>query len=81
MRHASFFSTVFPHWAALRFEHITLVQQHLHVDVASTRRRAMCPDCGQCSQRIHSHFTRLLSDLPVGASLSASTCTGGDSGV
>ena len=65
MRHASFFSTVFPQWAALRFEHMTLVQQHLVVDVASTRRRAKCPDCGQCSQRVHSLFTRLLSDLPV----------------
>lgn len=65
MRPSSFLSTIYPQWAVLQLESLTVVQQHLIFDVASRRRRARCPDCQRPSRRVHSRFTRLVADLPL----------------
>lgn len=65
MRHSSFLSTIYPHWVALQVETVTVVQEHLIIEVASTRRRAMCPNCQRPCQRVHSRFTRQVADLPI----------------
>jgi transposase len=63
--HSSFLSTIYPHWTAVQLQGLTVVQQHLLLDVVSIRRRARCPDCQRLSRRVHSHFTRLVTDLPL----------------
>jgi len=66
MRLASFLSTVFPHWAKLHVDAWAVVGQQITIDLTSTQRTARCPACQQRSHRAHSHFTRLLTDLPLG---------------
>jgi transposase len=66
VRRALFLSTVFPHWAALHLDTVTLGEQQITLEVSSTRRTAPCPDCRQRSHRAHSRFTRVLADLPLG---------------
>ena len=66
MRRASFLSTAYPHWTGLRLETVTRAERQLLVEVSSTRRSARCPTCLRRSHRAHSHFTRLLADLPLG---------------
>ncbi len=66
MRRALFLFTVFPHWAALHLDTVTLGEQQITREVSSTRRTAPCPDCRQRSHRAHSRFTRVLADLPLG---------------
>jgi len=36
----------------------------VHVDAVTTRRAAHCPVCGRRSKRVHSHYSRTLTDLP-----------------
>ena len=54
-----------PQWAALQLETMTLEHQHLIIDAAPTHCRATYPDCQRPSRRVHSHFTRLVADLPI----------------
>jgi len=41
-----------------------LRQHHLTLNLTSTQTKAACPICGRPSHRIHSHYTRTLTDLP-----------------
>lgn len=36
----------------------------VHVQAVTTRRAAHCPVCGRRSKRVHSHYSRTLTDLP-----------------
>jgi transposase len=65
VRLASFLATVFPQWAALRLDALTLTEQQIIVELSSTRPSARCPDCQRRSHRTHSRFTRVLADLPL----------------
>lgn len=47
------------HVATLRIE-----EQHLTLVAAMTAPQAVCPDCHQPSQRLHSGYPRTLADLP-----------------
>lgn len=81
MRYPSVLSTIYPHWAGLQLESLSVVQQHLIVDVVCIRRRARCPDCQRSSRHVHSRFTRLVADLPLASFRSPCACMGGDFGV
>ena len=39
-------------------------EDNLTLTLSSTRSNATCPNCGQNSSRIHSHYGRMLKDLP-----------------
>jgi transposase len=43
---------------------IETVEDLLRVHVASTKQRASCPLCHCLSERRHSHYTRVVADLP-----------------
>lgn len=66
MRSTSLLATAFPHWTGLHLDAISLMEQQVLVDLRSTRRWACCPDCGQRSRCVHSVFTRVLAELPLG---------------
>jgi hypothetical protein len=63
VRLASLLATVFPRWAGLHLDAISLVEQQILVDPSSTRRWARCSDCGQRSRGVHSAFTRVLAEM------------------
>src|SRR6266852_60875 len=44
----------------------TIIDDLLRVEVVSTRSRSRCPLCFQPAMRIHSHYTRVLADVPCG---------------
>ena len=67
MRIASLLASVAPQWARLRLDALTVVGDQISVDLVSTARTARCPDCQRRSRRAHSHFMRVLMDLPLGA--------------
>jgi transposase len=48
----------------LHFETLLLQDHHLTLVAAMTAPQALCPDCHQASDRIHSGYTRTLADLP-----------------
>src|SRR5712692_5599807 len=52
-----------PAWA-VALEYVTETVETIGLVVTSTQPHALCPDCGQSSQRPHSHYTRTLADLP-----------------
>src|SRR2546425_9914112 len=52
-----------PAWA-VALEYVTETVEAIGLVVTSTQPHAVCPDCGQSSQRPHSHYTRTLADLP-----------------
>jgi transposase len=66
VRLASFLSTVFPHWAGLHLDTITLVEQQLRVDLCVSRQTARCPTCSRHSRRVQSHFVRTRTEQPLG---------------
>jgi transposase len=41
-----------------------LKNQHLTLEVESTQRSARCPLCQTVTERVHSHYSRTLADLP-----------------
>jgi transposase len=43
-----------------------LLGDTIEVKVASKRTTAICPFCGTPSTNVHSHYTRILQDLPIG---------------
>jgi transposase len=51
--------------ADLRLDSVATSEQGVTATVASTGTEAECPDCHHTAQRIHSHYTRTLADLPV----------------
>jgi transposase len=48
----------------LHFETLILEDHHLTLVAAMTAPKAVCPDCHQPSQRMHSGYPRTLADLP-----------------
>jgi transposase len=66
MRLSCLLAAVFPEWAALRLQAVTIDMQQIMVDLSSRRETARCPDCQRRSRRAHSRFIRQLRDLPLG---------------
>ncbi len=48
----------------LHFETLLLEDHHITLIAAMTAPKAVCPDCHQPSQRMHSGYPRTLADLP-----------------
>ncbi len=48
----------------LRFEHAVLDGRAVTIRATSTDLRAGCPVCGRISERVHSRYARVVSDLP-----------------
>ena len=44
----------------------TTVDDLLRVEVVSTRSSSCCPLCFHRAMRIHSHYTRVVADVPCG---------------
>lgn len=59
-------ATLMPQFAGLRLLQINATNDRLTVDVAPTRQGAPCPVCHRRSTQCHSHYTRMLADLPWG---------------
>ncbi len=49
--------------AGLQIAHIDQREDHIHVDVVATFPQAICPCCQQPASRIHSRYTRKVTDL------------------
>jgi hypothetical protein len=49
---------------ALEVEHIALAGETVTVNLRACRPVADCPGCGHSSDRVHSRYTRKLTDLP-----------------
>lgn len=56
--------TLLPDLSDMVVEHVS-VTTHVTVTVHATSPTASCPCCGTICQRIHSHYTRMLRDLPA----------------
>lgn len=56
--------TLVPDPAVVTLEELVADAAGITVIVRARRPAACCPDCGQPTQRIHSHYTRRLRDLP-----------------
>jgi len=53
-------------WAGIEVERVLELEEHMLVIVAvSTTESAVCPDCGESSQHIHSYSRRSPQDLPI----------------
>jgi transposase len=55
---------LFSHVPGVRVDRIWRDDDVVHVDAVTTRRAAHCPLCGRRSKRVHSHYSRTLTDLP-----------------
>lgn len=53
-----------PDPSILCLDHIAVEEDVIVFHGATIARGAPCPACGNCSQRIHSHYQRTLQDLP-----------------
>jgi hypothetical protein len=51
----------------LRVEHITRTGATLCVHIVSIQRASHCPLCDQASKQIHSHYQRVVADVPCGS--------------
>ncbi len=49
---------------SLELKRLEISEHHLTLLVSTTATRAQCPVCGCVSNRVHSHYTRTLADLP-----------------
>ena len=50
----------------LQFEQVSLDDDQIEIRATTTRSAAPCPSCGARSPRVHSHYQRILQDLPWG---------------
>jgi transposase len=48
----------------LDLESFSIETGHVSISVSSGTRRSVCPLCGRASSRVHSRYTRTVSDLP-----------------
>ncbi|HVV73277.1 MAG TPA: ISL3 family transposase, partial [Verrucomicrobiae bacterium] len=55
---------VLPDASSLAVEHLTLTPACITLALAATRKSSICPVCERPSNRIHSHYSRRLADLP-----------------
>ena len=58
-------SSLFPHLAGLRLEHVTLDGERVTLHLAASARFARCPLCTRRSKRIQSVYRRTVADLPL----------------
>ena len=58
-------SSLFPHLAGLRLEHMTLDGETATLHVAASARFARCPLCTRRSKRVQSVYHRTVADLPI----------------
>src|SRR5215212_11663963 len=49
---------------SLELKRLEISQHHLTLFVSTTATRVQCPVCSCVSDRVHSHYTRTLADLP-----------------
>lgn len=49
---------------SLELEPLEISQHHRTLFVSTTATRGQCPVCSCVSNRVHSHYTRTLADLP-----------------
>jgi transposase len=59
-------ATLLPHLNQVSIEHATMVDGLIHLVVQRHGRTSHCPRCRRWSDRVHSHYTRQLADLPIG---------------
>lgn len=59
-------SRLFPHFAGLHVDHVVIAEGCVHVQARRSASRARCPTCRRSSQRVHSRYTRHVTDGPVG---------------
>jgi transposase len=64
MKKESMLTTLFSLPAYLLLEDVFIENQVLTLVITSTLMKVPCPDCHQFSSRMHSRYTRRLSDLP-----------------
>jgi hypothetical protein len=64
MKKESMLTTLFSLPAYLLLEDVLIENQVLTLVITSTLTEVPCPDCRQSSSRMHSRYTRRLSDLP-----------------
>lgn len=55
---------LFSHVPGVRVDRVWRDTDVVHVHAVTTRRAAHCPLCGRRSKRVHSHYSRTLTDLP-----------------
>lgn len=48
----------------LRLQSLSIGAGRVSISAASATRRSLCPLCGRASSRVHSRYTRTVSDLP-----------------
>lgn len=53
------------HLPGFRVQSLQCTKHQLVIIAASKRKRAVCPECGKTSLRVHSNYTRKPEDLPV----------------
>lgn len=59
------FGILFPHLTGLRLKRVVVAGEAVTLHVASSRRWATCPLCGQRSRRIHASYERTLAERPI----------------
>jgi transposase len=57
---------LFPHLAGLRIERTLVLDGVIHVEARRDMKTARCPSCGRRSRRVHSRYTRRITDEPLG---------------
>jgi zinc-finger of transposase IS204/IS1001/IS1096/IS1165 len=55
-----------PGVSGLRVDRVWREDQICHITVTTTRHAARCPLCQRRSKRVHSHYQRVIGDLPCG---------------
>lgn len=60
------FPVLFPHFAGLRVERLLVLDGVVHIEVHRRAATARCPTCGQRARRVHSRYTRRITDEPLG---------------
>ena len=59
-------SALLPHLRDLQLRQATYDGGLIHLVAHGRRRGAICPECQRQSTHVHSHYTRQLTDLPIG---------------
>ena len=59
------FSICLPNTSILHLDDISVEEKTVVFKVSSTQLQAVCPDCHQISNKVHSRYRRTLADLPL----------------
>jgi transposase len=49
----------------LNLDKIEYTNGTIWINASFKTKRSRCPNCGKYSKKIHDHYTRMISDLPV----------------